>query len=273
MELRADKTGVFTNTLVAKADDGVVAKQTMKITVKQPKLQMTADAPSMRYVGNMIRYSINVKNTGDGNAKNLVAQLQVPEGVKFVKADEGGRPLGNNKVIVWKLASLVSGDTEKLTATFIAEKIMKVNAVVSAKALAAPMVRKSLSTDVKGIPALMLQVDDLQDPVAVGGKVQYKIIITNQGSLDASNVVVQCKLEKTMSFVGGSGPTKVASNKNGVITFKPLRTLGLGKDNKAVWIVEVNAKKAGDVRFTATVKCDQLQRQVSEEESTEFYDN
>jgi uncharacterized repeat protein (TIGR01451 family) len=125
-------------------------------------------------------------------------------------------------------------------------------------------------TDVQGIPALLLVVSDKEDPVAVGSNAVYEVIVTNQGSLAATGVKVQCKLEESMALVNGSGPTKVIGNKDGIVTFAPLKTLGINE--KAVWLVTVQAKQEGDVRFNASVSCDQFQnRPVEEAESTEFY--
>jgi len=72
-----------------------------------------------------------------------------------------------------------------------------------------------------------------------------------------------------MQFVKDQGPTKATAKKN-VITFAPLKSLGINE--KATWIVEVKAIKAGDVRFGASVKCDQQERPTAEAESTEFYE-
>ena len=268
MDLTAPKTGAFNNKFVAKAKDGVTASQVMKIMVKQPKLQIAGTAPKMRYVGNKINYAVKIKNIGDGVAKQLVARLNLPAGTKFDSADEGGQSVGN--AIIWNIGSMNAGESKSLTANVVAQKIMKVTASASAKAFAASPVSTSFMTDVQGIPALLLIVNDVNDPVEVGGTEIYKVIVQNQGSLAATGVQVQCKLEDTMEFVKDSGPTKVTSKANGVVIFAPLKSLGIKET--ATWVVEVKAKKAGDVRFGASVKCNQLQRSVAEAESTEFYE-
>ena len=268
LDLVGAKTGVFNNEFVAKAKDGVTASKAMKIQVKQPKLQMTGTAPKMRYVGNFIDYSIKIKNIGDGEAKDLITTLQLPAGTKFESADEGGKSAGNS--VVWNIGSLNDGETKTLTANIVAQKIMKVNATAEAKAFAATPVSLAFDTDVQGIPALLLIVDDVNDPVAVGKTEIYKVIVKNQGSLAATGVKVQCKLEDSMGLVTSEGPTKAVSNEGGVITFAPLNSLGINET--ATWVLTVEAKKAGDVRFNANVKCDQLQRPVAEAESTEFYE-
>jgi len=267
LKLKGIKTGEFKNKLVARAKEGISASRTMVIKVTQPKLQITGTAPKMRYVGNKISYKIKVKNTGNGEARNLKVILALPAGTKFASATEGGKPAGQN--VQWNLGSLNSGEEKSFKASIIGTKIMVVPATATATALGTPQVSTSFSTDVQGIPALLLVVNDVNDPVPIGGNEIYKVIIKNQGSLAATDVLVQCRLEDTMELVSTEGPTKDDGVKKGVITFKPLNSLGVGKT--ATWTVVVKAKAEGDVRFGANVKCKQLQRQVSEFESTEFY--
>ena len=267
LHLKGIRTGEFTNKLVAKAKEGVTASKTMVIKVTQPKLEISGTAPKMRYVGNKISYRIKVKNTGNGEAKNLRVKLTLPSGTKFASATEGGKPIKND--IVWNFGSLNSNEEKSFKASVIGTKIMLVPAKATAVALGTNIVSTSFSTDVQGIPALLLVVNDVNDPVPIGGNEIYKIIIKNQGSLSATEVQVQCQLEDSMELVSTDGPTTAAGEKNGVVMFKPLTALGVGET--ATWTVVVKAKSEGDVRFGASVKCKQLQRRVSEFESTEFY--
>jgi uncharacterized repeat protein (TIGR01451 family) len=267
VKFKAAKVGKFDNNFIVKAKDGVTDSAKMSIAVKQPKLKLTATAPEMRYVGNNIKYKLAVKNSGDGVAKNLVAQLNLPNGTKVTAADEAGKTVGNG--VIWNLGSLQPGDTKQLTATVKGIKIMKVKATAAAKAFAAPAVSTSMTTDVQGIPALLLKVDDINDPVAIGETETYKVYVTNTGSLAATGINVVCKLENSMQYVSSSGPTRGALNGKQVV-FGKLKSLEVGKT--ATWTIVVKALKEGDVRFGAFVKCDQLQSQVSEYESTNFYE-
>ncbi|MBN1864491.1 MAG: DUF11 domain-containing protein [Victivallales bacterium] len=267
VEFSAPKTGAFTNKFVAKAKDGVTAECQMKTLVKQPKLVLAGDAPKMRYVGNIINYTLSIKNTGDGFAKDLTAQINLPSGVKFDSADEGGKSVGNG--VVWNLGNLGPGETKALKANFMAQQIMVVKATAQAKALAAQSNSLSFDTDVQGIPALLLMVEDVNDPVEVGKNEIYKVMVKNQGSLAATGVKIQCKLEDSMKFINASGPTKAIGTQGGVIDFEPLKSLGVNES--VTWIINVEALKEGDMRFYAEIHCDQLQRKVSEDESTQFY--
>jgi uncharacterized repeat protein (TIGR01451 family) len=267
VNLNAPKKGDFENNFVAKAKDGVSASAKMIVAVKQPKLKIAGTAPAMRYVGNNIAYKISLKNIGDGDAQNLRTVLRVPDGMRFVDANEGG--VAGTGTITWNLVSLHPGENKDLIAKLQALRIMKVAASATAQAKAATPVSTTFLTDVQGIPALLLRVDDINDPVAVGETETYKIYVTNTGSLAAKNVAVTCMLENTMELVSSNGPTK-AVLKGKRLIFPPMRSLEIGK--REVWTVVVKALKPGDVRFGASVKCEQLDSPVTEYESTNFYE-
>lgn len=265
--LSAVKKGDFTNIFIVKAKDDVAATAKMSVSVKQPKLKISGSAPAMRYKGNNIKYRISLKNVGDGDAKNLKTVLRIPSGLRFASANEGGVKKG--ATIEWDLDSLPAGESKELTAKVQALRIMKVAASATAQAKAAAPVSTSFMTDVQGIPALLLRVDDVNDPVAVGETETYKIYVTNTGSLAANNVGVTCMLEDSMQLVSYDGPTK-AVHKGKKLIFTPLAKLDVG--SRGVWTVVVKALKAGDVRFGATVRCKQLDSPVTEFESTDFYE-
>jgi uncharacterized repeat protein (TIGR01451 family) len=267
VNMNAPKKGDFSNIFIVKAKDGVTATAKMMVSVKQPKLKISGAAPAMRYRGNNIKYVISLKNVGDGDADNLKTVLKFPSGMKFVSANEGG--VSNGATIEWNLVSLPAGESKELTAKIQAMRIMRVAASATAQAKATDPVSTSFVTDVQGIPALLLRVDDVNDPVAVGETETYKIFVTNTGSLTANNVSVTCMLEDSMQVVSSDGPTK-AVLKGKKLIFAPLPKLDVS--SRGVWTVVIKALKAGDVRFGDSVRCKQLDSPVTEFESTNFYE-
>ncbi len=265
--LNANNVGIYENKLVAKADDGVNASALMKVSVQQPKLKLTGTAPTKRFVGNVIKYTTKVVNTGSANAKNVICRMPLPKGVKFVSADEGGRV--DKGAVEWKLGTLQPGEEKSITSRIIAEKIMVVHTSIKAQATGAKSVDRALVTNVAGIPAILLKMDDINDPVPVGETETYIINVENQGSLAATGIVVMCKLEESMEFVKSEGSVK--SKVNGyTVTFEPIARIA--PQAVAVLKVVVRAKKSGDVRFRVEINSNELTRPVREAESTNFYE-
>jgi uncharacterized repeat protein (TIGR01451 family) len=119
-----------------------------------------------------------------------------------------------------------------------------------------------------GIPAILLEVIDNPDPVAVGGQTTYTIAVTNQGSAVATNVKLIGTLEDQMEFVSTKGDTGGRMDGK-AISFEPLASLA--PKARATWTVVVKAVGEGDVRFKTVLTSDQLSRPVEELESTTFY--
>jgi len=127
----------------------------------------------------------------------------------------------------------------------------------------------SVATQLEGIPALLMEVVDVIDPVTVGDETTYVITVTNQGSAQDQNVQIVCEAEDSMSFVSGAGTTAVTSE-GGTITMAAVP--GLDPGQVATWRITVRAESEADARFTVTLTSEQLQRPVRETESTNLYE-
>ncbi len=267
LNLFASKAGSYNVKLTAKADDNITSNAYLKIFVGKPKLSVTSKAPTKRFVGNNIRYTINVQNTGNAIARDVSTVLTVPATAKFVSANEGGLLDGNT--VKWDISSLQPNETKKLELVLVGKTITTLDVNAITKAVAAESVRTNFRTTVAGIPALLLVLSDVNDPVPVGETETFIIDIDNQGSLAAENIVVLCELENNMEFVSVTGPTGKDSLKGTKLVLKTLTTLDPGK--KAIWKVTVRAKSPGDCRFKVYLKSKHLSRPVYESESTHFY--
>ena len=126
-----------------------------------------------------------------------------------------------------------------------------------------------LRTVWEGIPAVLLEVIDVEDPDEVGTTDTYIITVTNQGSATDTNVRITCELEPAMEYVSSDGPTRATSTGR-TITFAPLPTLQ--PKQKATWRVVVRGIEPGDIRFRVTMITDELTRIVEETEATRFYE-
>ncbi len=267
LKLRANKVGVYETKLVAVAKDGIKANADMKIVVGKPNLMLTANAPKKRFVGNKIRYKMELKNSGNSIARDVTAKMNFPNGVVFNSANEGGRAGGN--MVNWKLGSLEPGEQKTIEAVLVGTKIMTLRTSIVADSKGSSPLTKKMVTNVDGIPALLLELSDINDPVFIGETETYVIKVSNQGSLAAKNVVISCDLEDSMEYVRSTGPTIKRSLAKWKLVFRPLASLA--PNSVATWRVTVKALKEGDVRFRVNLMSDHLTRPAYENESTNFY--
>ncbi|MHC4423257.1 MAG: COG1361 family protein [Planctomycetota bacterium] len=265
--LKASKTGEYVSRAVATSAAGLKAQSETTTAVRQPVLAISKTGPAWRYLGRPIAYEITVTNKGDGPAKNLVVEDQLPAGVKFVSASDKGSL--SRKKVLWKLGTLPPKRSRKVTVRLLPQD--KGDMIITAKATAtcAEGVNASVRTRVAGIPAVLLEVIDVDDPIELGGQMTYVITTTNQGSLPGTNIKIVCTLEENQQYVSSRGPTE-GTIKGNTLTFETLRKLA--PKAKATWRVVIKAIKAGDVRFKVTMNTDQITRPVEETEATHLYE-
>ncbi|MGF1484060.1 MAG: hypothetical protein ACFBZ8_06820 [Opitutales bacterium] len=267
LSLRGIEIGDYQTKFIVTALDNLSAQATYRTSVQRPQLVISADAPSRRFVGNIITYDITLKNTGNAPARNTVIEQALSEGTSLVSANEGGNSVNN--AVVWNVGTLQPGETKRVQAKAVAKQILTARSVAKARAVAADNVDAVMTTDIEGIAAILLEVGDLNDPVPVGETETYEIKATNQGSKTATRLVVRCILEDGMEFVKSTGATKANLEGNSIV-FEPLPALDA--QSEAVWRVIVKATKANNVRFTASIESEQLDRPVTENEATHFYE-
>lgn len=265
-DAKATKTGEFKNTATATADGDMKAEAASSVVVRQPVLVITKEGTKTQFAGRTIDYTITVTNTGDAAAQNLVVSDPVPAGTTFVKASAGGKVVEGK--VVWNVASLEPNGKTTVTFTVNTATAGKIVNTAKAEATCAAPVSASAETVVKGIPAILLEVVDVTDPIEVGAQETYVIKVTNQGNAPDTNIKIVCTLEDSQSYVSSSGATAGTASGQ-VITFAPLASLAAKQ--VAEWKVEVKAAKAGDIRFTTQLTSDMLTRPVQETEATNQY--
>jgi uncharacterized repeat protein (TIGR01451 family) len=266
VNVKVSKTGEYTNTAVASADDGLKSEATSKLAAHQPVLVVEKVGPTKQYVGVPYTYDIKVTNKGDADAKELVVTDMLPNGLQATEASDGGRITANK--VVWNVTNLAKGASKELKLTVKGTEMTVARNTVSAQAVCATAASVSAETQLVGIPAILLEVLDAPDPIAVGGQTTYTISVTNQGSAVATNVKLVSMLEEQMEYVSSKGDTG-GKAEGKTISFEPLASLA--PKAKATWTVVVKAIGEGDVRFKTTLTSDQLGRPVEELESTTFY--
>lgn len=265
---KALKTGTFTNKAAATADAGLKVESNVTMTVvTQPVLTIEKTGPEKLYLGRPATYTITVTNTGDAAAVDTVIEETIPAGIKKVRASQGGQKAGSK--VLWRIGTLQPKAARTVTVEYVPSEEGVIKNKATANAGCANAVNASAQTSVKGIPALLLEVIDITDPIEVGSNVTYMITITNQGSATATNVTVKAFLEDSMKYVSSSGKTTGTLAGN-TVTFKPLP--GLSPKARTSWTVVVKAVKKDDVRFKVIMNSDQLERDVEETESTNFYE-
>lgn len=265
-EVSATSLGPLENTAQAIAAEGVSAEARAQLVVRQPVLVINCQAPEEVFAGRPIEVCLSIKNQGDAPEHKVIATLNLPPGAQIGTVSEGGTASATR--VIWELGELKADESRQACATFALAEPGSAPLNPSARGACAEAVEVLCGTQVIGIPAILLEVIDLDDPIEVGSDQTYEIKVINQGSAPATNIKFVCRIESTQEFVSGTGPTSVKAEE-GVIMIEPLPLLA--PKAETTWRVVVRALAAGDVRFAIDLTSDQVDRPVQETEATQQY--
>jgi len=271
LKTRASRTGSFEHTATAKGAGGLSAEgSTCSTIVRKPNLKLEKTGRDKVYAGRDIKYTITVSNVGDGIARDAVLEDTLPSNATFESASDGGRAAAGK--VRWDLGDLAPNATRSFEVRVKADSIGRVVNRATASAYCAEPVTAMVETEVAGIPAILLEVVDLEDPIEVGENATYVITVTNQGTAKGTNIKVDVGLPANTRYVTASGATiaLAGAGQDGKVSLAALPSLA--PKEQASWRVVVKGISAADARFKVVMNSDQLTSNVEETEATNFYE-
>jgi uncharacterized repeat protein (TIGR01451 family) len=265
LALTPRQAGALGNVITARADGGLTDSARQTVDVKRAEVALRNTGPAWRYVGRPADWSVELENKGEVPLANVVVRDALPPEVGFQGASDGGMPQGNQ--VTWPAITLKPGEKRRLTVTTVC-KALTPQATVVATVTADPAVsaKAEAALEIRGLPAVRMKVSDRDDPVDVGQQTEYRIEVTNRGSLPESNVGVSAVVPEEMSAVEARGPAagKIDGQR---VTFPPVASLAPGQS--LVYTIGVKAQKAAPaVYFRAELTTSTLIKPLVEEEST-----
>ncbi|MFK7758690.1 MAG: hypothetical protein AB8C13_01945 [Phycisphaerales bacterium] len=268
VKTNAASTGTFRNSATATANGGLSAQAGPTSTVVvAPELAITSKCSETQFLGRNMTFGYTLSNTGNGQAASTTASATIPAGTTLVRSSEGGRVQGNR--VIWDFGNMAAGAKTDFSITVKANDAGEYTSSATANASCAESVSDSCTSGVKGIPAILLEVVDITDPVEVGGQTTYVITVTNQGSAPDNNVRIVATLPGEQGYIGSTGTT-AAAVAGQRISFAPVPSLEVGA--VASWRITVRANGSGDVRFRLEMTSDNLTSPVIETEATNLYE-
>lgn len=264
---RANAAGTYTNTARVVGDGGLGAEASCTTTVRTPALTVSKTGPDVRFIGRQFDYQITVNSTGDIAARDVVLTDTLPSNVQFVSASDGGR---GGQTVTWNLGTIEPGGSRTVTVTVNPTAPGTARNVVNAQAFCAEA-SAEFTNEIRGIPAILLEVVDLQDPIEVGTQTTYVIVVTNQGSATGTNIRIVATLPPQMRYISSDGLPGPATADGPTITFPPVPSLAPGA--RAEYRVVVEGAEPADSRFHVSMTSDQIgDPPVQETESTHIYE-
>lgn len=268
LSLKASEAGSVVNTLFARAEGGLEAKDVVELEVTAPKLDVVIEGPNKRYLERQATFTVSVANPGTADASDVELVAHLPTGLKFVSTNNSGYYDQARHAVIWSLEQLPAGEMGK--AQFTALPIEMGNFQIRAEGHAEPGLeaQQEHGLQVEGIAALLFGVADKVDPVEVNGQTAYEIRVVNQGSKAATNIQFTAMVPEGLRPVSAEGPTPETIEGQQVV-FGPLDRLP--PKEQAVFRVMVEGTIAGDHRFRVQMTSGEIETPVIKEESTRVY--
>jgi len=218
----AEAYGVLTN-IVSVGDKSASADVNVPEII--PGKSVDVENPNF---GDTVTYTVTVTNNGVGDAKQVVVRDTLDKGLKFVKATGKYTFDESTNTVTW-IVDLANGESQTFYVTAVAEAygVLSNNVFVG---------DKSASADVTVPEIIPGKSVDVENP-NFGDTVTYTVTVTNNGIVDAKNVVVVDHLDKGLKYF--------SSSDNGVYD---------AATHTVTWIVDIDIGSSIDLTVTAVAE-------------------
>ncbi len=256
--------------VAATGDGGLESSSKTQVLVQQPMLRLRRTGPAKVMYRGEVSEEYEISNPGNAPAANVTVTQALPVGLDFVGASDGAifDPVG--RAVTWRLGPHAPGAIRTVVLKSKANAVGDLVTHAVAVADRGVEAKADGSVAVEGVPALRLEVADLEDPVTVDGELMYEIRVFNQGSCPCTGIRITCEIPDGLTALEATGPTSGRIQDKKVV-FEPLLKLATKAD--AVFRVKVRGDQPADYRFKVQMNCEQLRLPVNKEESSRVYKN
>ncbi|MEM7782320.1 MAG: hypothetical protein AAF939_17545 [Planctomycetota bacterium] len=233
---------------------------TQGIRIIQPELRVSAIGPKINFVNRDGMYTIAIENSGEVDVTDVRVSLSVPQGMKVTTISRQANVDVTRGILTWTFPKILAKSSEKIQMKSLAtgEGNQVCNILVSSKQTRDKELR--LATKVTTRADMSVRILNQTGPVGVGGKAEFIVEVSNQGSRQAQDVAVQIELPPTLGTVSGNG--SIQQFENGYLFTEP--SVAPGKS--VSFRFSVKGAKAGEhIVRSSLVTGESKQKLISED--------
>lgn len=268
VELVARRRGTLNIQVEATAEGGITATSAKQVQVLRAQLAVAVQGPKFRYAGTQADYRVEVSNRGDGPAREVVIEAQLPSTARYLDSSHSGHYDEKQRVIRWKVGRLGPGESLALKAQL--EWTAEGQNTLRVKAKGKPQLEAAarLQTQVVGLADLDLDLKGPRGAVPVGKEITYQVILSNQGTKAAESIYLRVQLSPQLQPLQVEGVGEKFQMQGSQIGAS-IDLVAAGK--KQVVKIRCRALQPGSHVVRVEAVCPSLSIQLGEQKTTRFF--
>jgi uncharacterized repeat protein (TIGR01451 family) len=248
-------------------DVGLDIAKNIQIQVISPQLQVNAKGPRVKYLEREAKYVLSIGNPGTAAAHRVELVANLPDAMKFISADKHGEYDPRTHSVYWGLDELPSNQVGSVSLVLLAVKEGEHSIDIEAHGDLNTRSSAKFDVSIQSVPELFFTISDSADPIEVGADTVYSVEVSNQGTREDTNVIVEVIFPPALRPVAAEPDTQVQVDDQRV-SFQPIARLAPGETRR--FQVRAAGITAGDVRAAVRVMSDTT-AWITKEEGTKVY--
>jgi uncharacterized repeat protein (TIGR01451 family) len=265
VELNANQAGAIQVMAIATGANGLRVDANQDVLVRRAKLEVAVTGDPVTFAGSPGTYQIQVRNTGDAPATEVVAAIKLPQDAQAQIVGDSNK--SSDEGLLVNIGSLPPNAERTIEMQCVlaspGENQIAVHAIAATQIAAAA----SFTTKVEALADLKLSINDPSGPVAIGKEAVYEIHIVNRGTKAATKVNVVAQFSQGIEPLAATGVQ--AEVVPGQVVFQLIPRIEPGQE--LTLVVRARADSEGNKRFRVEVSSEESDTQLVAQETTYFY--
>lgn len=272
LELKAVKTGKFTNQATITAEGGLRSEAVSDIEIlSAPGISLQTIPGKAVLVGQKTVHSTRVVNESQTDADQFTVTSRLPDEVQFLSATENGEYDATSHSVQWQFSGLAAGRSLVLQTSLQARTYGTHTALTQLTQPGIPVSKVESQLVVQGIAAMAIDLEDVPATVLANDEFTVNATVLNRGSGPDFNVQLALILPDGVEFVDSRGPVRLQRQPITLTSTGPSPAVTstkipeIGEKASVDFQITLRASKPGRPKIRAQVSSTQLSDPVATE--------
>jgi len=247
-------------------------KASTDINIIGSQLTIQRLGPDRRFVGRSGTFQNIVSNETAFEATNAVVVEQVPEGMRFVSADNGGTYNPQNGRVRWDIDRLAPEKQITLEIELEAISAGPREALVEVTESAGFRSQAKAVVTIEDFENMTASISRQDQPVAIGESFGFTITIENRGTAVAKNVDMVIEVPAEISVKAAGTRTVPARRQGNTVRYATVEAIQPG-DKMTFELKLQGERQARNARVLASLSYDQMPKPLIVSEAVTIFDD